>query len=520
MENALKKSEPRWGVETAADRTAYLQKMQTNEANYAEVSAMNHARITIVVLDRSAPDLAALASALEDGGYRVLPASTEAQVERYAHQEPVNLVVKGFEAGRVDAIALMKRVRAISRDTEFILCGRGGTIATAVDAVHQGACDYLVKPVDPAALRDAVQKALERQALIAEDPHLRQSLRRHTDPDVFVGTSARMRQIAETVAEVATTNVPVLVTGESGTGKELVARALHARSRRHAGPFLAVNCAGLPDALMEAELFGHVRGAFTGAVADRPGAFKVASGGTLFLDEIGDLSAKGQGDLLRVLEDGVYRPVGGSEPVRADVRVVAATNRDLARMANEGRFREDLLYRLNIVELHLPPLRERAEDVPALVDSFNAHFAARHARRPKTFTPAFMAALQRHTWPGNIRQLRNLIERLVVTVRESTIDAEYAPPPPAFGRAKTEPGPAATTMDAARGETGAPAPAGVPGEGEPLFTVRAGMSLAEVEALMIRHTLEKVTKHRTEAAKRLGLSPRALHYKLKLLRLT
>jgi DNA-binding NtrC family response regulator len=453
---------------------------------------MNPAKITLVVLDRNATDLAALTTALQTGGYRVLSASTEAQVERHARQEPVNLVVKGFEAGRVDAIALMKRVRAISRDTEFILCGRGGTIATAVAAVHQGACDYLVKPVDPVALHEAVRKALDRQALVAEDPKLRQSLKRRADPDVFVGTSAPMRQVADTLAEVATTNVPVLIIGESGTGKELVARALHDRSRRHAGPFVALNCAGLPDTLIESELFGHVRGAFTGAVNDRPGAFKVATAGTLFLDEIGDLSPKGQGDLLRVLEDGVYRPVGSPATVRADVRVVAATNRDLARLANEGRFRADLLYRLNIVELHLPLLRERIEDIPALIGSFNVHFCARHDRRRKTFTPEFLAQVARHPWPGNIRQLRNLIERLIVTVRTTTIGVEHAPPLPAVS---------------------------APPAGAPFFTVQAGMTLADVEAMMIRHTLEKVTSRRDEAARLLGLSRRALHYKLKLLRL-
>ena len=453
---------------------------------------MNPARITIVVLDRNAGDLVALAAALEEGGYRVLPASTQAQVEHYARQEPVNLVVKGFEAGRVDAIALMKRVRTISRDTEFILCGRGGTIATAVDAVHQGACDYLAKPVDPAALHAAVRKALDRQAIVAEDPELRQSLRRRADPDVFVGTSAHMRQVAETLAEVATTNVPVLIAGESGTGKELAARALHEHSRRRGGPFIAINCAGMADSLMESELFGHIRGAFTGAFNDRPGAFKLATGGTLFLDEIGDLSPKGQGDLLRVLEDGVYRPVGSPGVLRADVRVVAATNRDLTRMANEGRFREDLLYRLNIVELLLTPLRERVEDIPALVESFNLHFCGRHNRRRKTFTPDFLAALARHPWPGNIRQLRNLIERLVVTVRSSEIGAEYAPPPPA-------PPP--------------DAPAGV------LFSVPPGASIAEVEARLIHETLSRVARNRSEAARILGLSPRALAYKIKLLRI-
>ncbi|MBK8857298.1 MAG: sigma-54-dependent Fis family transcriptional regulator [Opitutaceae bacterium] len=453
---------------------------------------MNPEKITIVVLDRNAADLAALTESLKAGGYRVLPASSVAQVENYARKEPVNLVVKGFEAGRVDAIALMRKVRAISRDTEFVLCGQGGTIAIAVDAVHQGAFDYLVKPVEPAALRSVVLKALERQALVAEDPKLRQSLRRRADPDVFVGTSAAMRQVADTLAEVATTDVPILVTGESGTGKELVARALHERSNRHAGPFIAINCAGLPDSLIESELFGHVRGAFTNAINDRPGAFKLAQNGTLFLDEIGDLAPKGQGDLLRVLEDGVYRPVGSPETVRANVRIVAASNRDLARLANEGRFRSDLLYRLNIVELFLPPLRARVEDIPALIESFNRHFCARHNRRPKTFTPEFIAQVTRHPWPGNIRQLRNLIERLIVTVRASAIGIEHAPP--------------------------LPDPAVVPAD-DPLLVVPRGTTLAEVEARMIRQTLEKVTSQRSEAARLLGLSRRALHYKLKALKL-
>jgi DNA-binding NtrC family response regulator len=453
---------------------------------------MNRSKITIAVLDRNPGDLAGLAQALTHEGYRVLPASTAAQVEEHARRGPLNLVVKGFEAGRVDAIGLMKRVRAISRDTEFILCGRGGSIATAVEAVHQGACDYLAKPVAAAALADAVRKALERQALVAEDPELRLSLRRRADPDVFVGTSVAMKRIAETLAEVATTDVPVLITGESGTGKELVARALHARSRRQAGTFLAVNCAGLPDTLIESELFGHVRGAFTGAIVDRPGAFQLAQGGTLFLDEIGDLAPKGQGDLLRVLEDAAYRPVGSSQAVQADVRIVAATHRDLVRAANEGRFREDLLYRLNIVELPLTPLRERPEDIPALAASFNAHFAARHGRRPKEFSPEFLDALCAHPWPGNVRQLRNFIERLVVTVRDSRIALEHAPVRPAASRA---------------------------GGAEPLFTVPPGASLAEVEANLIRATLERVTPNRRRAAEILGLSPRSLAYKINALHL-
>jgi DNA-binding NtrC family response regulator len=451
---------------------------------------VNPSNITIAVLDRNPEDLSRLTAILEDGGYRVLASSTEAHIERYAGTEPLNLIVKGFDAAQADVPGFMKRIRAIAPETEFILCGRGGSVSEAVEAMHLGARDYLVKPVQPVALQEAVNRALERQALVAEDPKLRRSLKRRTSPDVFVGTSVRMRSIAETVTEVATTNVPVLITGDSGTGKELIARALHDRSTRKHGPFVAINCAGLPDNLIESELFGHIRGAFTGAINDRPGAFQNASGGTLFLDEIGDLSLKGQGDLLRVLEDGVYRPVGGTRPVRADVRIVAATNRDLIKFGNEGRFREDLLFRLNIVELHLPPLRERPEDIPALVESFNTHFSARHGRKKKVFTDEFLALLMRHRWPGNIRQLRNLIERLVVTVRASQIGPEHAPVLPATVAAE-----------------------GV----APLFTVYAGSSIPEMEARLVRETLTRVTSNRREAAQILGLSPRALAYKIKLL---
>ena len=476
---------------------------------------MNPALITIAVMDRHAADLKRLTSTLEAAGYRVLPATLEAQVERYATEEPVNLVVKGYEAGQVDALAFMTRVRALSPDTEFILCGRGGTIQNAVAALRQGACDYLTKPVAPKLLGEAVRRALERQALVAEDPKLRASLRSRAAPDVFAGTSAAMRAIGETLQTVAPTDVPVLITGESGTGKELVARALHERGSRRRGPFVAINCAGLPDNLIESELFGHVRGAFTGAIADRPGAFQSAAGGTLFLDEIGDISAKGQGDLLRVLEDGLFRPVGGTRALHADARIVAATNRNLAELANAGRFRDDLLYRLNIVEFRVPPLRERPEDIPALAAAFNAHFSARHGRRPKHLAPAFLAALSGHPWPGNVRQLRNLMERLVVTVREHELGAAHAPPPPTTHTAQAAHPPASATREHATAAAAAAAAASPLLAAGCLFSVEAGMSLAQVEARLIHETLTRVTPHRAEAAKLLGLSPRALAYKLK-----
>lgn len=338
-----------------------------------------------------------------------------------------------------------------------------------------------------------MRKALERQALVAEDPKLRQSLKRRAEPDLFVGTSRKMRSVVDTLTEIAPTNVAVLITGESGTGKEIAARTIHDKSRRREQPFIAINCAGLAETLIEAEFFGHVKGAFTGAISDRPGAFQLATGGTLFLDEIGDLCAKGQGDLLRVLEDGMFRPVGSGRPLRADVRIIAASNRNLLTMANEGRFREDLLYRLNIVELALPPLRDRPEDIPALVNSFNAHFCARHGRRKKNFSAEFLAELARHPWPGNVRQLRNLVERLVVTIRATEIGIEHAPPIP--------------EKHVAQGSSS-------------LFTVAPGSSVAEVESRLIRETLARVTSNRRKAAEILGISPRALAYKLKLLRIT
>jgi transcriptional regulator with PAS, ATPase and Fis domain len=282
------------------------------------------------------------------------------------------------------------------------------------------------------------------------------------------------------------TDVTVLIEGESGTGKEIVARAIHERSRRSARPFIAVNCAALHENLLEAELFGHVRGAFTGAVSDRKGRFQLAHQGTLFLDEITELSPKGQADLLRVLEDGVFRPLGSQKVERADARVIGATNKSLEVESMNGRFREDLLYRLNVVTIQLPPLRERAEDIPQLVKSFAEHYSAKHQRRNKRFSPEVVNIFQTLPWPGNVRQLRNIVERLVVTIPRQIIGIEDLP--------------SALVCSASP---------------QRYFSIRPGMSLAQVEAELIRQTLINVTPNRTEAAKKLGISRRALQYKIK-----
>jgi transcriptional regulator with PAS, ATPase and Fis domain len=280
--------------------------------------------------------------------------------------------------------------------------------------------------------------------------------------------------------------VTVLIEGESGTGKEIVARAIHKNSTRASRPFISVNCAALPEQLLEAELFGHVKGAFTGAISTKPGRFQLADRGTLFLDEIGDLSPKGQGDLLRVLEDGSFRMVGGTELMRVNIRVVAATNKNLQQAVTAGRFREDLFYRLQIVPILIPPLRDRAEDIPLLINTFLDHFAAKHKKRRKSFSTEALQFCQRFPWPGNVRQLRNTMERLIITCRSSVIGPDDLP-----------------DFISAHDQTTA------------TFTVRPGTPLAEVEKMLIRQTLRHITCNREEAAKALGISRRALQYKLK-----
>ncbi len=320
---------------------------------------MDPSNIHILVLDRKPASARILGDSLSAVGYQLAVASSESEAVILAGQQLFNLVVKSFDAQRIDAVALMDKIRAVTPDTQFIFVSERGTIRTAVDAIQKGAYDYLAKPVDPIQLIESVRKALDYQALVAEDQRLKLSLRRRSEPNIFAGSNACMQRVNQLVQQIAATDVTVLIEGESGTGKEITARAIHQKSRRSGKPFVAVNCAALPDSLIETELFGHVRGAFTGAISDRPGRFQLAHGGTLFLDEIGDLSSKGQADLLRVLEDGMFRPVGSHKMERGDVRIITASNKNLENETTRGKFREELFYRLNIVVINLPPLRER-----------------------------------------------------------------------------------------------------------------------------------------------------------------
>jgi DNA-binding NtrC family response regulator len=447
---------------------------------------MDKTKIKILVVDDEQGLCAGLQEALRREGYLVDALTDPNAALKQAQQRLYNLVISDIKMPGLSGLDLLTQVRTHHRDTLFILMTAYGTVENAVEAMKQGAYDYLPKPIDMKRLRALVEKALEFQAVVAENNELRLRLQTRSEPSLLVGDSEPMRAVARLIEEVANSDVTVLIEGESGTGKEIVARAIHLQSARREKPFISVNCAALAEQLLEAELFGHVKGAFTGAVANKPGRFQLADGGTLFLDEIGDLSPKGQGDLLRVLEDSAFRMVGGSELIRVNVRVIAATNKRLQESVTEGKFREDLFYRLQIVPVLMPPLRERAEDIPLLIERFFESFTAKHKRRRKRMSTDALQLCQRFPWPGNVRQLRNMIERLVITCREPVVDVEHLPD---FLR------------DYDRNTT--------------TFTVRPGTPLAEVEKMLIRQTLTHVTSNREEAAKALGISRRALQYKLK-----
>jgi DNA-binding NtrC family response regulator len=447
---------------------------------------VEHAKIKILVVDDELGLCAGLQEGLRREGYQVDAAHDAAAALQLAGRGLYNLVISDVKMPGMDGLELLAQIRARSRDTLFILMTAFGTVGNAVEAMRLGAYDYLPKPIDLKRLRLQVQKALEYQAVVSENNELRSRLQKQEEPNPLIGESESMRLVMRLIEEVAQSEVTVLIEGESGTGKEIAARLIHTHSQRSDKPFISVNCAAFAEQLLEAELFGHVKGAFTGAATQKPGRFQLADGGTLFLDEIGDLSPKGQGDLLRVLEDGAFRMVGGSELIRVDVRIIAATNKKLLESVAAGKFREDLFYRLNVVPIVMPPLRARADDIPLLIGRFFERFSARHKRGAKRMSPEAMQLCQRFPWPGNVRQLRNTVERMVITCRTAVVGVESLPD---FLREYDQ------NLNT--------------------ITVRPGTPLAEVEKLLIRQTLALVTSNRAAAAKALGISRRSLQYKLR-----
>jgi len=369
---------------------------------------------TVLIVDDEKNILVTLSRALSMEGHVVVTAGGGREALDRIAALPVDVVVMDVRMPDLDGLSVLARAREMRPDLPVVIMSGHGSIETVRSAFKLGAFDYLEKPItEKDKLLVAVRNALALRELREENARLRREVREPAPSDM-VGAGPAMQRLFDLVRRTAPSEGRVLVTGENGTGKELVARALHEGSRRKAGPFVKLNCAAVPAELIESELFGHERGAFTGAVAARRGKFEQADGGTLFLDEVGDMPAAMQAKVLRVLQENEFERVGGQQTLRSDVRVVAATNKDLAAEVAAGRFREDLFYRLAVVPIHVPPLRERREDVPALAERFVAEACEKNGRRPMRLSRDALAALQSHAWPGNVRELRNLVERLAI----------------------------------------------------------------------------------------------------------
>jgi DNA-binding NtrC family response regulator len=385
-----------------------------------------------------------------------------------------------------DGLSLLRQIKAVDRSIEVIVMTAYGTVDTAVEAMREGAYDYIEKPVNQERLPILMDRVLEKQALADDNSRLRETVKMQDEFGGLIGKTEKMARIYQFIEMVAPTGATVLIQGESGVGKELIARAIHQRSPRCQGPLISLNCGAIPESLLESELFGFEKGAFTGADAARQGKIEMSDKGTLFLDEVGEMDPKTQIELLRVIETRELRRLGGSKLISVDLRVVAATNKKLSDEVAAGRFREDLFYRLNVVPIFVPPLRERREDVPLLAERFLLEFAARYQKPRKRLSREVADLLMGLPWPGNVRELRNLMERLTVTVSDAIVGTEDLP------------------------EEYRPATAP-----QHMMEIPIGQPLEKVEEMIIRKTLNEVTSHREKAARILGISPRALHYKLR-----
>jgi len=407
--------------------------------------------------------------------------------------EPIDLVLADLKMPRLDGLELLKRIKEETPATEIVILTGHGTIESAREALKQGAYDYLTKPVDIDELAALVDRVVIEKNLRDENVSLREALNHRYGFENIVGQSAAMQRIFQQVRQVAPTRATILITGESGTGKELIARAIHQHSDRTRKAFVPVNCGALSPTLLESELFGHERGAFTHAIRQKPGRFEMADGGTLFLDEVSETSLDFQVKLLRVIESGRFERVGGTETIQTDVRLVAATNKDLDAAVEQGRFRPDLLYRLKVVPIALPPLRERPEDIPLLVQTFLGEFAQTYAKRLARVQPTAMAIFERHPWPGNVRQLRNVIESAVIMA--SGEDAEIGP--------QHLPEEIRQTVEGAG-----------PAETPPEVHIRIGTTLHDAERELIVATLAQTGGNRARTARLLGMGRKTLYRKL------
>lgn len=380
---------------------------------------------SILIVDDEQGIRQSLRGVLEDEGFMVDDVGSGEECLTALERRPYRCVLLDIWLPGMDGLDTLQRIRQLYPDVAVVMISGHGTIQTAVQATKLGAFDFLEKPLTLERTLLVVRNAIEQKRLEREAHELREKLSRDYE---MIGESVPMRALRQQIAVAAPTEGRVLIYGESGTGKELVARALHAQSRRADKPLVELNCSAIPEELVESELFGHVKGAFTGATTTRRGKFEVADGATLFLDEIGDMSLKTQAKILRALEQGRIQPVGSNAWITVDVRIIAATNKHLERMVERGEFRQDLFYRLNVIPFFVPPLRERREDIPLLVDHFNRRFSLAYQRTPKEFTDSAITRLQEYHWPGNVRELKNTIERVVIMRAKPVIEADDLPP--------------------------------------------------------------------------------------------
>ncbi len=407
----------------------------------------------------------------------------------HLRKEAVDLVVTDLKLPGINGLEFLQEGKRLNAALPFIVMTAYGSVETAVDAMKAGASDYVLKPFTMAEMKLVINKELDVQQVRDENRRLKEALGKRYHFQNIVGRSKKMQEVLALVERVAPTNSTVLIGGESGVGKDLIARAIHQNSRRASGPFIKINSTAIPDTLFESELFGFERGAFTGALASKPGKFELADKGTLFLDEIGDVPAPIQVKLLRVLQEREFERLGGTKTLKVDVRMIAATNRDLRAALEEGTFREDLYYRLNVVPIDIPPLREHKEDIPDLVNHFLARFAADNEKEIESITPAALNVLMGYHWPGNVRQLENMVERAVALASGDVIDVNDV------------------HLDSAQGK-GAAASAASDN------FLPAGMTLEQWEDNLIREALRRANGNKSQAARLLGLSRNALRYRL------
>jgi len=444
-------------------------------------------KVRILIVDDEPNVRDGLREAIDAPEFEIDTAPDGESALRKIRRDPYHVVVTDLRMpGAADGFDVLREVRERDPDTPVLMITAHGTIDGAVEAMKMGAMDFLAKPLDIKHFRVLVQKAVASLNIVLENRELRARLKVQEGGQVILANSAPMKRVLDTLIQVAPSHATILLQGESGTGKELAARAIHEHSSRK-GSFVTINCGALPETLFESEVFGHEAGAFTGATQQKKGVFEQADGGTLFLDEITEIPEKNQVDLLRAIQEGEVRRVGSDRPIKVNVRIVAATNRDAKALVAEGKFREDLYYRLSVIPILLPPLRERREDIPTLTDLFLKEFSISYGKKPKTLTASATEVLCSYYWPGNIRQLRNMMERLVITCPGESIAARDLP---AEIRAVPRPS-----------------------------TLNLVENIQRVERDVINRALEEVGGHREKAADLLGISLRTLHYKLRELKL-